>query len=154
MRIIDQAAASQAPVETLTLPSKAKRQASLPTKTTATDDVCHKASKPHNSDSHKTTTDDRKYAVSAETDSESNTSDSENTEQKVIYHLSTGMHIHKECRYANENESINVLHISCDTVHAHHVSDTKHILTYVHTYLKVLMQQWTANTFGFGKHLP
>ena len=51
VQIIDQAAASQAPAETLTLPPKAKQQASLLTKITAADDVCCKASKPHNSDS-------------------------------------------------------------------------------------------------------
>ena len=93
MQIIDQAAASQALTETLTSPPKAKQQASLLTKTTAADDVCHKASKPHNSDSRKTTTDDRKYAVSAETDSEANTSDSGNAEQEVISHVSKDMHM-------------------------------------------------------------
>ena len=36
----------------------------------------------------------------------------------------------------------------------HNVLVTKHILMYVHTYLKALMQQWTANTVEFGKHFP
>ena len=99
MQIIDQAAILQATGISI-LPSKTKQNATLPSKITAADDFRHKASKPHNSDSHKTTTDDRKYAVSAETDSESNASDSENNEnakQKVISHVSKGMHIHKEC---------------------------------------------------------
>ena len=96
VKIIDRAAILQA-TGTSILPPKTKQNATLPSKITAADDFRHKASKPHNSDSHKTTTNDRKYAVSTETDSESNTSDSENAEQKVISHASKVMHIYKEC---------------------------------------------------------
>ena len=95
MQIIDRAAILQA-TGTSILPPKTKQTATLPSKITAVDDFRHKVSKLHNSGSHKITTDDRKYAVSAKTDSESNTSDIENAEQKVISHVSKGMHIHKE----------------------------------------------------------
>ena len=99
MQIIDRATILQT-TGTSILPPNTKQNATLPSKITALDDFCHNTSKPHNSDSHKTTTDDRKYVVSAETDSESSTSDSENSEnaeQKVISIVSKGMHIHKEC---------------------------------------------------------
>ena len=97
LQIIDRAATLQA-TGTSILPPKTKRNATLPSKITALDDFCHNASKSHNSDSHETTTDDRKYVASAKTDSESNSSDSENsenTEQKVISHVSKVMHIYK-----------------------------------------------------------
>ena len=96
MQIIDRAAILQA-TGTSILPPKTKQNATLPSKIIAVDEFRHKVSKPHNSGSHKTTTDDREYAVSAKTDSESNTSDIENAEQMVISHVSKGMHIHKEC---------------------------------------------------------